>query len=205
MTNELVRAAAKGDEEAFAQLVRLHENKVYHLALRLCSNPEDAADVAQEAFLSAWRGLPNFRGESGFTTWLYRLVNNAAIDHLRKAKKQRADISMDDEEAPLEAADPAPTPHEAAEGQELQQAVAHGLGQLREDHRQVLVMREIQQLSYEEIAQALDLDLGTVKSRLSRARNSLRKILLESGNLSGYLPSNQSGTRKKGGADHGTL
>ena len=205
MTNKLVRAAAKGDEEAFAQLVRLHENKVYHLALRLCGNPEDAADVAQEAFLSAWKGLPNFRGESGFATWLYRLVNNAAIDHLRKAKKQRADISMDDEEAPLEAVDPTPTPHEAAEGQELQQAVAHGLEQLRDDHRQVLVMREIQQLSYEEIAQALDLDLGTVKSRLSRARNSLRKILLESGNLSGYLPSNQSETRKKGDADHGTL
>jgi len=205
MMDELVRAAAKGNEEAFAQLVRLHENKVYHLALRLCGNPEDASDVAQEAFLSAWRGLPNFRGESGFTTWLYRLVNNAAIDHLRRGKKQRFDVSIDDEEAPVDTPDPAPGPQEAAEGKELQQAVADGLRQMNEDHRQVLVLREIQQLSYEEIAQVLQLDLGTVKSRISRARNSLRKILLENGNLSGYLPSNQTETRKEGGANREKL
>ena len=104
MMDELVRAAAKGNEDAFAQLVRLHEN---------------ASDVAPEAFLSAWRGLPNFRGESGFTTWLYRLVNNAAIDHLRRGKKQRFDVSMDDEEAPVDTPDPAPGPQEAAEGTEL--------------------------------------------------------------------------------------
>ena len=78
MTEELVRAAAAGDQDAFAQLVRLYENKVYSLALRMCG--EDAADVAQEAFLAAWRGLPSFRGEAGFATWLYRLTANAAID-----------------------------------------------------------------------------------------------------------------------------
>ncbi len=87
MTEELVRAAAAGDQDAFAQLVRLHENKVYSLALRMCG--EDAADVAQEAFLAAWRGLPSFRGEAGFATWLYRLTANAAIDHLRRTRRQR--------------------------------------------------------------------------------------------------------------------
>lgn len=87
--DELVRAAAGGDEDAFAQLVALHEKKVYNLALRMCGNPEDAWDAAQEAFLSAWRGLPSFRGEAGFSTWLYRLTSNAAIDLLRRTKRQR--------------------------------------------------------------------------------------------------------------------
>jgi len=197
---ELVRAAAAGDQDAFARLVQQYENKVYRLALRLCGSEEDAADVAQESFLSAWRGLPNFRGEAGFATWLYRLTNNAAIDHLRKVKKQRGDVSLDDDEAGFDAPDSGPTPQQAAEGRELQQAVAAGLRQLSEDHRSVLVLREVQLLSYEEIARVLQLDLGTVKSRISRARNSLRKILTENGNLSGYLPSNPSERpEKKGG------
>ena len=187
---ELVRAAAGGDEIAFSELVRIYENKAYHLALRMVSNPEDAYDVAQDAFLSAWRGLPSFRGESGFSTWLYRLVSNAAIDHLRRTKHQRGNVSLDDEELNLDAPDDSPTPQEAAEENDLKQAVAAGLRELSDDHRTVLVMREVQELSYEEIAESLQLDLGTVKSRISRARTHLRKILLQSGNLSGYLPSN---------------
>lgn len=187
---ELVRAAAKGDETAFAELVRMHENKAYHLALRMCGNAEDAHDVAQDAFLAAWRGLPSFRAEAGFATWLYRLVSNAAIDHLRKTKHQRGNVSLDDEELNLDAPDSAPGPQESAEGQELQQTVQEGLMQLGDDHRAVLVMREVQGLSYEEISHTLGIDLGTVKSRIARARNALRKILLKSGNLSGYIPSN---------------
>ena len=187
---ELVRAAAGGDESAFSELVRIYENKAYHLALRMVGNAEDAYDVAQDAFLAAWRGLPSFRGESGFSTWLYRLVSNAAIDHLRRTKHQRANVSLDDEELNLDAPDESPTPHEAAEHTDLRSAVEQGLTQLSDDHRAVLVMREVQELSYEEIASTLSLDLGTVKSRISRARTALRKILLQSGNLSGYLPSN---------------
>jgi len=194
---ELVSAAAGGDENAFGELVRLYENRVYHLALRMCGSEEDAWDVAQDAFLAAWRALPGFRGEAGFATWLYRLTHNAAIDHLRKNKKQRFDMSLDDEELDLAAADRGPGPQQVAEGRELQQAVAQGLEQLSDDHRRVLVLREVQQLSYEEISHILSLDLGTVKSRISRARNSLRKILLKSGNLSGYLPSNQSENERR--------
>ena len=188
---ELVRAAAGGDTEAFERLVRTYENKIYHLALRMCGSADEAADIAQEAFLAAWRGLPSFRGEANFATWLYRLTSNAAIDYLRRQKKQRGDLSLDDEELGLDAVDTAPGPQDAAEGAELRSAVSEGLRRLGEDHRQVLVLREIQGLSYEEIAEVLALDLGTVKSRVSRARSALRKILLESGNLSGYLPSNQ--------------
>ena len=188
--NELVRAAAHGDEAAFGQLVRTYENKAYHLALRMCGNEEDARDVAQEAFLAAWRGLPSFRGEAGFSTWLYRLVSNAAIDHLRRTKHQRGNVSLDDEELNLDAPDPAPGPQESAEEQDLKSLVQDGLNQLGDDHRAVLVMREVQELSYEEISHTLGIDLGTVKSRIARARNALRKILLKGGNLSGYLPSN---------------
>jgi len=196
---ELVRAAAGGDESAFAELVRMYENKAYHLALRMCGNEEDASDVAQDAFLAAWRGLPSFRGESGFSTWLYRLVSNAAIDHLRRTKHQRGNVSLDDEELNLDAPDDSPTPHEAAEEKDLKDAVAKGLKALSDDHRTVLVMREVQELSYEEIAHALSLDLGTVKSRISRARSHLRKILLQSGNLSGYLPSNLTNKNERRG------
>ncbi|MCI9506790.1 MAG: sigma-70 family RNA polymerase sigma factor [Oscillospiraceae bacterium] len=191
---ELVRAAAKGRTEAFEELVRLHEKKVYALTLRMCGNPEDARDAAQEAFLSAWRGLPSFRGEAGFSTWLYRLASNAAIDQLRRNRRQREEDSLDAGE--MDAPDQSPGPQEAAEGSELQRAVADGLASLSEDHRRILLLREYQQLSYDEIAQTLDMDLGTVKSRISRARRALRKILLESGNLSGYLPSKQ--TEKEG-------
>ena len=187
---ELVRAAAGGDESAFSELVRMYENKAYHLALRMVGNAEDAYDVAQDAFLAAWRGLPSFRGESGFSTWLYRLVSNAAIDHLRRTKHQRGNVSLDDEELNLDAPDNSPTPQEAAEEKDLKEAVAAGLRELSDDPRTVLVMREVQELSYEEIAESLQLDLGTVKSRISRARTHLRKILLQSGNLSEYLPSN---------------
>ena len=188
--NELVRAAARGDETAFGQLVQMYENKAYHLALRMCGNAEDACDIAQDAFLAAWRGLPSFRGEAGFSTWLYRLVSNAAIDHLRRTKHQRGNVSLDDEELNLDAPDPTPGPQENAEEQDLKSLVQDGLNQLGDDHRAVLVMREVQELSYEEISQTLQIDMGTVKSRLARARNALRKILLKNGNLSEYLPSN---------------
>ena len=187
---ELVRAAAGGDTEAFERLVETYENKIYTLALRMSGSPDDAGDIAQEAFLAAWRGLPAFRGEAGFATWLYRLASNAAIDYLRRQRKQRGELSLDDEELGLDAVDAGPGPQDAAEGEEVRSAVAAGLGALSEGHRQVLVLRELQGLSYEEIAAVLAVDLGTMKSRISRARSALRKILLENGNLSGYLPSN---------------
>ena len=187
---ELVRAAAGGDTEAFERLVETYENKIYTLALRMSGSPDDAGDIAQEAFLAAWRGLPAFRGEAGFATWLYRLASNATIDYLRRQRKQRGELSLDDEELGLDAVDAGPGPQDAAEGEEVRSAVAAGLGALSEGHRQVLVLRELQGLSYEEIAAVLAVDLGTVKSRISRARSALRKILLENGNLSGDLPSN---------------
>lgn len=190
-----VEAAKGGDQAAFEQLVRLYEKRVLALTMRMCKNPDDAAEAAQEAFLSAWQGLPFFRGDASFSTWLYRLASNACVDLLRKEGrgKAMAGPSLDDEELNLDVPDHAPTPHEAAERQELKEQIEEGLHSLSPEHRQVLILREMHQLSYDEIADTLDLDVGTVKSRISRARKQLRNFLLKSGNFSGYAPSKETG------------
>ena len=187
---ELVLAARRGDDAAFEELVRAYEKKVYHLSLRMCGDQEDAFEIAQEAFLSAWRGLKFFRGDSSFSTWLYRLTSNAAVDFLRRRRRQGEGPSLDDEETYIEAPDPSPSPQHRAENRELRRALDQGLRALSPEHRQVLLLRELQGLSYEEIARELELDLGTVKSRIARARDRLRKYLVGSGNFSDYLPSN---------------
>lgn len=185
---ELVARAKAGDDEAFAQLMRDNEKRIYNLTLRMTGNPEDAMDLAQEAFLNAWRGLKFFKGDSAFSTWVYRLASNACIDFLRR-QKRRQDISVpmptyEDDDSQPDIPDDRFLPEQELERQELRQAVLQGLEQLSLEHRQVLVMREINGLSYQEIADVLDLEAGTVKSRIARARISLRKILVESGNFS---------------------
>jgi len=185
---ELVTRAKAGDDNAFAQLMRDNEKRIYNLTLRMAGNPEDAMDLAQEAFLNAWRGLKFFKGDSAFSTWVYRLASNACIDHLRR-QKRRQDISIpmpadEEDDSQPDIPDERFQPEQELERQELRRAVTEGLEQLSDEHRQVLVMREINGLSYQEIADVLDLEAGTVKSRIARARNSLRKILLESGNFS---------------------
>jgi len=187
---ELIARAKAGDDEAFAQLMRDNEKRIYNLTLRMTENPEDAMDLAQEAFLNAWRGLKFFKGDSAFSTWVYRLASNACIDHLRR-KKRRQDIDLpmpadEEDDSQPDIPDERFQPEQELERQELRRAVANGLEQLSDEHRQVLVMREINGLSYQEIADVLDLEAGTVKSRIARARNSLRKILLENGNFPGW-------------------
>ena len=190
---ELVRAAQRGNERAFEELAHRYEKQMYRLALRMCGREEDAWEIYQEALLSAWRGLDRFRGESALSTWLYRLTSNAAIDYLRRQSRQREleAVSMDDEEAVVPAADPAPSPQRAAELSELREQLQEGLLSLGENQRQVLLLRELQGLSYEEIGQILTLDLGTAKSRIARGREKLRRFLLGSGNFSEYLSSNK--------------
>ena len=180
-----VAAARKGDPDAFESLVRAYEKRVYALALRMCGNPQDAAEAAQEAFLAAWQGLPRFRGEASFSSWLYRLTSNACIDLLRREKHHRAAAgpSLDDDALPLELPDTAPSPQEQAEREELREAIEEGLQSLSPEHRAVLILREMQQLSYEEIAAVLELDLGTVKSRISRGRKQLCAFLTRNGNF----------------------
>lgn len=178
---KLIELARHGDQDAFGALMTRYEKQVYHQALRLLANSEDAADVTQEVFFKVWRSLPSFQGESALSTWLYRLTDNAAIDLLRREKKRRGNTSLDDDAAKWDStlADPGATPEQALERLELRQAVADGLSRLSVEHRQVLVLREINGLSYEEVGAVLGLSAGTVKSRIARARTALAKLLKE--------------------------
>ena len=188
-----IAAAQAGDQDAFAELVQLYEKRVLALTQRMCRNPEDAAEAAQEAFFSAWQGLKSFRGESSFSTWLYRLASNACVDLLRREGRRQAAVSLDDEELNLDIPASLPSPQEEAERRELREQVEAGLRALPPEYRAVLVLREMHQLRYEEIAQSVGLDVGTVKSRISRGRKRLRKFLLGHGNFSPPPPSKETG------------
>ena len=188
--------AKSGDHEAFGCLVRAYEKRVFALTRRLCEDPSDAEEAAQDAFLAVWQGLPSFRGEARFSTWLYRLTVNACTDILRRRQRRSGrDEPLDRAEA---LPDRAPSPQEAAERKELRSAIEAGLRQLPEEYRTALVLREIQQLSYEEIAQATGAKPGTIKSRISRGRGLLRKFLQEHGNLSDFPASNRIEAGKGG-------
>lgn len=197
MNEELIwiDAARNGDAAAFEQLIHRYEKQVFALTRRMCKNPADAEEAAQEAFLAAWQGLKFFRGESAFSTWLYRLTANACVDLLRREGRHSsaAGPALDDEETAVELPDAAPTPHALAERAELREQIEAGLNALPEEYRTVLVLREVHQQSYDEIAEILSLELGTVKSRISRGRKRLRNFLLESGNFSEYRPSKKTG------------
>jgi len=197
MTDEkvLIRKVLDGDQEAFAELMALHEKQVYNLCLRMTGHPEDARDLAQEAFLKAWRGLRFYKFESSFSTWLYRLTSNVCIDFLRQ-QKRRGTVSLvvsdeEGEETELEVPDPEPLPEQQVIQQENQRVVASAMDELEEEFRLALTLRVVDELSYEEIGEILDLKPGTVKSRIARARIKLKKILTESGNLSNSVSSNQ--------------
>lgn len=169
---DLICRAARGDAEAFRQLVEAYQTPAYRLVARMCG-PDSAEDVTQEAFLAAWRALPEFRGDCRFSTWLYRLVSNAAIDCLRREKKHRDTGDVDDLELP----DGGPSPQEQAERSDTRDAVRRALDRLSPEHRQVLLLRFMQELDYGEIARALNVSEGTVKSRINRAKSKLREVL----------------------------
>jgi len=179
---QLIRRAQQGDNGAFEELLLLHQKKVYNLCLRMSANPDDALDLSQEAFLRAWRSLGQYQFEASFSTWLFRLTSNICIDFLRR-KKRRQEASLtesyddSDEGAELSVPDAQPGPEQQAMTNETKIELARAMEQLSPEHREILQLRVIEDLQYEQIADILGVRVGTVKSRLARARLSFRKIL----------------------------
>ena len=196
----LIAAAQHGRVDAFNQLVLAYQSQVYNLAYRIVSDPAAAADATQEAFVSAYQNIGRFRGGS-FKSWMLRIVANACYDELRRRARRPAvsleDLSEVDPEANPVLADDAEGPPEYAERRELERVIQAGIRTLPAEQRITLVLSDIQGLNYQEIAQATRVSLGTVKSRLARARGKMRDYLREHGELlpSRYrLESDGSGT-----------
>jgi RNA polymerase sigma-70 factor (ECF subfamily) len=178
----LIQRTREGDRTAFDQLIRRHERRVYNLAYRLCGNPDDAADVAADAFVRVYNSLASFRGDASFLTWIYRITTNIYLD-ARKRKRARPQVSldelveMDDSAITRQYEDHAPLPGEVAELNERGRALQDAVSRLPDYQRVMVVMYHVEGKSYEEIAAAAGLPIGTVKSRLNRARLALRDLL----------------------------
>ena len=193
----IIKQVLEGDVNAFEGLVKEYEKNVYNLALRMTGDPEDAADMAQDAFIKAYSSLSSFRGDSKFSVWLFRIVSNLCLDFLR-SRKRRPTVSLsvendEGEDMEFEIADESQSPETLLEQKLTREAVRRGLDSLPPEQRQILLLREIQGLSYEEIAQVLELETGTVKSRIFRARKRLSVFLLRDGNIPGFVSSSNTG------------
>ena len=184
-----LEAAQRGDPAAFNELVLMYQTSVFNVALRTLGHPEDAADAAQEAFLAAYRAIAEFRGGS-FKAWLLRITVNTCYDLLRRKQRRPStslDVILEESGEQTTFADRTVGPERAALGAETLSSVEQGLLMLPDDQRTIVVLCDIQGLSYEEAAEIEGVALGTVKSRLSRARSRLRQFLIERGELPAEL------------------
>jgi RNA polymerase sigma-70 factor, ECF subfamily len=180
---ELVRRCQEGDANAFDQLVTRYRTKVYAMVYGMVQNEQDAWDLAQEGFLKAWRSIHRFKGQSSFYTWLYRIMTNVTIDSLRR-KGIHGEAEFDDRITPANV-DPGsrttpsstPLPHKKLEQGEIRQRIDEAIAKLTPEHRAVIVMKEIEDLQYNEIAEILNCSIGTVMSRLFYARRKLQNLL----------------------------
>ena len=180
-----IKLVLGGDKYAFEDLVLANQKNVYNLALKLTGNEDDALDISQEAFLKAYTQLESFRGESRFSVWMYRLTYNLCIDFLRKKPKANV-VSLtyqddNDEVGDFEIPDMKDLPEDVVLRRESRKTIAESINELSPRHREILVMREITGMSYDEMATTLNVSEGTVKSRLARARKCLVSILIKKG------------------------
>lgn len=192
MEERWIKQAAAGDTAAFEKLVLHYQAQIYRLCFRMVGHAEDAADLTQETFLRAWRTLHGFRFQSAFSSWLYRMASNLCIDYLRK-RKRKGELSLtvlqEDNETYCEPPDPEPLPEVRVIAQEEQQLIQLALSALSADDRRILILRAVNDLSYAEIARVMGIRENTVKSRLSRARERLRKKLEKMRNCAVTPPS----------------
>ena len=182
----LIAAAQKGDVHAFNNLVRSYQRLAYNVAYRVLSDPESAADATQDAFVSAFRAIRQFRGGS-FRAWILRIVTNACYDELRRKKRRQEDslddLLMEDPDHSAIMASDQEMPEERVMRRELGASLQRGLNALPDEQRTAVVLSDVQGFSYEEIAQIMGVALGTVKSRISRGRSALREYLSGQGEL----------------------
>ncbi|MGI6684658.1 MAG: RNA polymerase sigma factor [Bacillota bacterium] len=181
---ELVRKSQKGDIDAFEQLISKYQQKIYNIAYRLMGNSHDAYDLAQEALIKVYKSIGNFRLDASFSTWVYHIVTNVCRDELRKRSRHQVSsldepVTLHDGEVYKEVADFSNCPEYAYEQKESEEYIQKLISSLNPDYRIVVVLREMMGFSYDEIAQELNITLGTVKSRLNRARKYLKDRILE--------------------------
>ncbi len=181
--NILIERAKKGDREALDQLIRKYEKRAYQYSFRLTQNSDEASDVVGDAFVRVYSAINNFKGNSAFTTWLYRILTNCFLDHRKKERSRQTTslesvLQTDDGDLERQFESPDATPDETAERNERERAVEGAVASLPEYQKAMVTLYHAEMLSYEEIAETLDLPIGTVKSRLNRARLSLREILI---------------------------
>ncbi len=172
---KLIGRAAKGDASAFNDLLGMHEKRMYAVCLRMCGNHEDAQDCLQESMLRVYRAISGFKGQSSFSTWVYRVTMNTCLDELRKKKnKQTASLDglLDSGWSPSDDLD---TPEHHAIAVEKKQAIRSAIAELPEDMRSAVVLRDVEGFSYDEISGILGINVGTIKSRISRGREKLRE------------------------------
>lgn len=178
----LVEKSRAGDVAAFEELVKRYEKKIYTLAYRYSGNYDDANDIAQDAFIKAYRSMPSFKGEASFATWLYKITVNVCRDEFRK-KIRHNNLSLDEaiqphRETPIFAATKL-SPQEYAEREDLKDFVKRCLKSLSSDHRLILILREIYGMSYNELASCMECPMNTVKARLHQARQALKKKIMD--------------------------
>ncbi|HEX6174615.1 MAG TPA: sigma-70 family RNA polymerase sigma factor [Candidatus Binatia bacterium] len=169
---ECVRRVQRGDIEFFEILVRRHQNTTFNLIYRFLGDYDEASETAQEVFLSAYKSIQQFRGDANFATWLYRIAfNHASTRRKNLSSKRQRQVALEDDAALV---DSGANPETCAEQKEIQQYVQQALNSLDGDDAQIILLRDLQDVSYDDIAQTLDVPVGTVKSRLHRARQALR-------------------------------
>jgi len=181
---ELVKRCQEGQAEAFDELVTRYRTRIFAMIYNMVHNEQDAWDLAQESFIKAWKSIKRFRGRSSFYTWMYRIAMNVTIDWLRKKQVKGAGMEFDDA-LQLREIDPAsktvpkadPLPHERMERTEIRAKIDKAIAQLSPEHRAVILMKEIEEMQYHEIAETLGCSIGTVMSRLFYARKKLQNLL----------------------------
>lgn len=189
---ELIKKCKEGYVEAFEELISSHQTRVYNIALKMLKNEDDAYDASQEALLKAFKYIKNFKEESSFSTWIYRITVNVCLDMIKKTKEKRniisieQQISLKDNEVTMQFEDKSQNVMEDILKSERKKVLYEAIDALPPHHREMIVLRDIEGFSYEEISEITKNNVGTVKSKINRARNALKKILINNRELFFY-------------------